>query len=215
MRQTTGAGLTRLGRLIWQPGACMDEGWWRTFEMAPWRDAYRRHPACRPRIDAMLVARRGWPSSARAPCCVPPHSDAARAMLRLVPGLRRVALAYGLRVLGCPDYLLLGSFRRALSPWLDAWQCDRLLLTRSEWPARSSVVPEALVAEALATAGACLDAAAAASRDDVATVGAAARILLPPAPVAARVSVARADVDGIWQRFAALEKMLCMSSTLP
>ncbi|SUA90186.1 type III secretion system domain-containing protein [Pandoraea pulmonicola] len=209
-----GAAVTQLAQLIWQPGSRMDDGWWRAFEMKPWREVYRRHPVCRAHIDALLIARRGWPSTGEALRCVPPRSEAARAMLRLVPDLRRIALAYGLRALGCPDYLLLGVFRRALSPWLDAWQCDRLLLTRSEWPARSSVAPEALAGEALSTAGACLDAASASSCDEVATMGAAVRILLPPAHAPAPATIAAIDADRIWQRFSALEKMLCMSSTL-
>ncbi|MFJ2995525.1 type III secretion system domain-containing protein [Pandoraea sp. NPDC087047] len=207
---------TQLASLIWQPGTHMDAGWWEAFGMAAWRASYERHPACRAHVDRLLIARRGWPASALAPDCVPPQSDTARAMLRLVRSLRRVSLAHGLRMLGCPDYLLLGTYRRALSPWLDAWQCDRLLLTRRDWPSRTAYAPEQIADAALALTGARLDAAPVTSADDVATVRAAARILLPPSAEARALPLPDGTLveDDIWPRLVALEKMLCMSSTL-
>lgn len=203
----------RLARLIWQPGLHMDGGWWREFDMLAWRDTYRQHAVCRAHIDRLLIARRGWPDAATRDCA-PPESDTAHAVLRLVPSLRRVSLAYGLRMLGCPDYLLLGTYRRALSSWLDAWQCDRLLLTRREWPARSAFSPDEIVEAALATTGACLDSAPVPPATDMATVGKAARILLPPPAEAGPASTGVPAMDDIWPRLVALEKMLCMSSTL-
>ncbi|VVD75285.1 hypothetical protein PMO31116_00808 [Pandoraea morbifera] len=207
----------QLARLIWQPGGQMDDGWWHAFGMTPWRDAYRRHAACRASIDAQLVVRRGWPAvrEVLGAHMVPPCSEAAQARLRRLPTLRRVAVAYGLRTMGCPDYLLLGAYRRALSPWLDAWQCDRLLLTRAEWPARVSRSPDAIVVAAMARTGRCLDAIAMPEAADLATIVTAARILLPPAHDTAEpdgaVSEGASDVD-MWGRLAALERMLCMSS---
>ncbi|MBN9095242.1 type III secretion system domain-containing protein [Pandoraea pnomenusa] len=207
----------RLARLIWQPGGQMDEGWWHAFEMTPWRDAYRRHPACRASIDAQLIVRRGWPAvrEARGPHAVPPCSEAAKARLRRLPTLRRVAVAYGLRTMGCPDYLLLGAYRRALSPWLDAWQCDRLLLACAEWPARATCPPDRIVVAAMRRTGRCLDAVAMPDAADLATIVTAARILLPPAHDAAEAGGGIADGvadDDMWARLAALERMLCMSS---
>jgi len=187
----------------------MDDGWWRELGLESWREPYQRHAICRAHVDRLLIARRGWPDTTTQDC-TPPESDVAHAMLRLLPSLRRVSLAYGLRALGCPDYLLLGTYRRALSSWLDAWQCDRLLLTRREWPARSTFSPEEIVGAALATAGACLDVAPEPLSVDMVTVGKAVRILLPP-PVDTGQTPA---IDDIWPRLVALEKMLCMSSTL-
>ncbi|MDM8359423.1 type III secretion system domain-containing protein [Pandoraea communis] len=204
--------VAHLARLIWQPGLHMDDGWWRKFDMMSWRETYRQHAACRAHVDRLLIARRGWPGMA-AHDCAPPESDGAHAVLRLMPSLRRVSLAYGLRALGCPDYLLLGTYRRALSSWLDAWQCDRLLLTRREWPARSVFSPGEIVEAALATTVACLDGAPVPLAVDMATVGKAARILLPPRADAGLPSGMPA-MDDIWSRLVALEKMLCMSSTL-
>ncbi|WP_353192596.1 type III secretion system domain-containing protein [Pandoraea pnomenusa] len=208
-----------LAGLIWQPGRYMDDAWWQAFDMAPWRETYRRHAVCRAHIDALLTGRRGWPDS-RATCsptCNPPQSDAALAMLQQIPSLRRVALAYGLQAMARPDYLLLGPYRRALSPWLRGWQCDRLLLTRHAWPAHTAHSPERIVIAAMTATGACLDVAAPSSEADVETVGKAARMLLPPSldapPPAAGVTI-DASVDDIWLRLAALEKMLCMSSIL-
>ncbi|VVD99993.1 hypothetical protein PAQ31011_02090 [Pandoraea aquatica] len=206
----------------------MDVQWWDTFGMSAWRALYRRHAACRPPVDRLLVQRRGWPVAGRMDCSLP-RSDAALAMVQLMPNLRRVALAHGLRVLGCPDYLLLGAYRRALSPWLDAWQCDRLLLTRHDWPSHRAFAADEIAMAAMATTGEQLDAAAAARAslgtsdapddpvatiDDVATVQMAARIVLPPPATTAASAVGGDPVtDDIWPRLAALEKMLCMSST--
>ncbi|WP_374627161.1 type III secretion system domain-containing protein [Pandoraea sp.] len=213
MTRAHNADIARLASMIWQPGRHMDEGWWHAFDMLPWQTAYRQHAVCRAHVDRLLIERRGWPGAA-ASDCAPPASDAARDALRLLPRLRRVSLAHGLRVLGCPDYLLLGRYRRALSSWLDAWQCDRLLLTRQAWPARAALPPEQVVRAALATAGTWLDSAPEPSCVDLATVGKAARILLPP-PAAAGPSPIDVPIGGddIWQRLATLEKMLCMSST--
>lgn len=205
--------VAQLARLIWQPGLHMDDGWWRAFDMLSWREAYQRHVVCRAHVDRLLIARRGWPG-ALTHDCAPPASDIAHAVLRLVPRLRRVSLAYGLRMLGCPDYLLLGTYRRALSSWLDAWQCDRLLLTRREWPARSTFSPAQIVEAALATTGAYLDGAPAPMAVDLATVGKAARILLPPPVEAGPMPNGMPAMDDVWPRLVALEKMLCMSSTL-
>ncbi|ANJ87063.1 hypothetical protein MB84_30960 [Pandoraea oxalativorans] len=217
----------RLARLIWQPGLHMDAGWWNTFGMSGWRTPYRRHAACRPPVDRLLVERRGWPVTGRDDCTLA-RSQAALAMVHLIPNLRRVALAHGLRVLGCPDYLLLGTFRRALSPWLDAWQCDRLLLTRHDWPSPRAFEADEIATAAMATTGAQLDAVCAAHIspgtsgasdgldamiDDVATVHMAARILLPPTGMTAATAGGDTVMDDIWPRLAALEKKLCMSST--
>ena len=208
-------GATQLARLIWQPGMQMDVGWWHAFDMLPWREIYQRHAACRASIDGLVIARRGWPGAA-AGDCVPPQGNTAQAMLRRLPNLRRLSLAHGLRAMGCPDYLLLGTYRRALSSWLDAWQCDRLLLTRRDWPASATLSPEQVVPAALAATGACLDGASELPCVDVATVNKAARLLLPPpADIEPFAAGERSTNEDIWLRFAALEKMLCMSSTSP
>lgn len=195
--------------------------------MSGWRTSYLRHAVCRPPVDRLLVERRGWPVAGRADCTLP-RNEAALVMVHLIPNLRRVALAHGLRVLGCPDYLLLGTFRRALSPWLDAWQCDRLLLTRHDWPSHCAFEADELATVAMATTGKQLDAVCAARTspgtsgasddpfamiDDVATVHMAARILLPPPGMTAAAVDGDPVMDDIWPRLAALEKMLCMSST--
>ncbi|WP_277990176.1 MULTISPECIES: type III secretion system domain-containing protein [Pandoraea] len=277
-----------MARLVWQPGEQMDDGWWDVLGLSTWKVLYRRYPACRRQVDRLIVARRGWPVAHHAVRCVPPESDATNAMLpilRLVPNLRRVALAYGLRRLGCPDYLLLGTYRRALSPWLDAWQCDRLLLMRRDWPSSPEFSPETIATAALAVTGACLDAVSivtmsssdeafteqvthaayptqtaeatqaasmmlaagaaqttqatqptqptqptqaaqttwvtcsvreASTASTVSTASAAhraARILLPPPTIVSASTSEAVAVDDIWPRLAALERMLCMSST--
>ncbi|VVE48442.1 type III secretion system domain-containing protein [Pandoraea anhela] len=208
---------TRLACLIWQPGLHMDDGWWDVLGLSAWKAAYRRHPACRLHVDRLLIERRGWPSVARTRGCVPAESDVANTILNLLPNLRRVALAYGLRWLGCPDYLLLGTYRRALSRWLDAWQCDRLLLMRRDWPSSPEFPSESIASAALAVTGACLDAASLASPisdSDAVTAHMAARILLPPPDNAPTLPSDLPVVDDIWPRLAALERMLCMSSTM-
>ncbi|VVE74883.1 hypothetical protein PCA31118_04856 [Pandoraea captiosa] len=206
-----------LARLIWQPGRHMDDGWWDVFGMAPWRAVYRQRPACRASVDRLVIEQRGWPAPEQYADCRPADSEAARVALHLMPSLRRVAVAYGLRTLGCPDYLLLGVYRRALSGWLDAWQCDRLLLMRRDWPSKAALAPEAIGSAAMTLTGACLDALRRADapgcHGDVATVHAAVRQLLPPASEAMTATVDVPVVEDIWPQLAALERLLCMSST--
>lgn len=202
--------VTQLARLIWQPGRYMHARWWQALEMSAWQPVYRQRPATRASIDRELVARREWPNTASALGAVRTLSDAACAVLHLVPNLRRVALAHGVRAMGCPDYLLVGRYRRALAPWLDAWQCDRLLLTRRDWPTPSVLPPEQLVDVALAMTGAWLDETPVSASPDIASAHRAIRVLLPPGDSFTRSG--QVPVSDAWVRLAALEKMLCMSS---
>lgn len=201
---------TQLARLIWQPGCYMHARWWQVLEMSAWQPVYRQRPATRASIDRQLIARRGWPDTASALGAALIPSDAACAVLHLVPNFRRVALAHGVRAMGCPDYLLVGHYRRALAPWLDAWQCDRLLLTRRDWPAPPVLPPEQLVDAALAMTGACLDEMPVSASPDIAAAHRAMRVLLPPGDSSTRSG--KAPVSDAWARLAGLEKMLCMSS---
>ncbi|WP_176399097.1 type III secretion system domain-containing protein [Pandoraea sp. PE-S2T-3] len=206
---------TQLVQLIWQPGRFMDAGWWQALDMSPWQYVYHHQPATRPPIDRCLVERRGWPTTPDGLGLALPLSDAACVTLRLVPNLRRVALAYALRMLGCPDYLWLGDYRRALSPWLDAWQCDRLLLTRRDWLGRAAFTPDQLVDAAFTAMAALLDAmpASPSPSSDVSVACQATRILLPPGESERPAHVDLTAPPDLWARMAALEKMLCLSST--
>jgi len=201
---------TQLARLIWQPGRYMHARWWQALEMSAWQSVYRQRSASRASIDRQLIARRGWPDSTSAFGAELTPNDAVCAALHLVPNLRRVALAHGVRAMGCPDYLLVGHYRRALAPWLDAWQCDRLLLTRRDWPTPSVLPPEQLVDAALATTGAWLDEMQVSASPDIAAAHRAMRVLLPPGDSFTRSG--QVPVSDAWARLAALEKMLCMSS---
>ncbi|MGC7406730.1 type III secretion system domain-containing protein [Pandoraea pneumonica] len=209
----TPTALTQLARLIWQPGRYMDERWWRKFDMSALQYVYQHRLATRAAIDRQLNARRGWPNDLSELGTELSLSDTACATLRLVPNVRRVALAYGLHVMGCPDYLLFGDYRRVLVPWLDAWQCDRLLLARRDWPTPGTVPPEKLVDTALATTVACLDETPVNASPDVAVAHRAMRVLLPPSDSSTHPDLAPAP--DVWSRLVALEKMLCMSSTIP
>lgn len=205
--------ITQLARLVWQPGRHMDARWWRTFDMSAWQHVYRHRPATRASIDRQLNVRREWPDALTGLGAELTLSDAACAALRLVPNMRRVALAYGLHAMGCPDYLLFGDYRRVLVPWLDAWQCDRLLLARRDWPTPALVPAEQLVDAALATTAAYLDQTPVNASPDVAAVQRAMRVLLPPHDSSTHSDPVLAP--DVWSRLVALEKMLCMSSTTP
>ncbi|ALS60552.1 type III secretion system domain-containing protein [Pandoraea norimbergensis] len=207
--------VTQLVQLIWQPARFMDAGWWQTLDMSAWQHVYRHQPATRAQIDRCLVERRGWPTTPDGLGLALPLSDAACVTLRLVPNLRRVALAYALRTMGCPDYLWLGDYRRALSPWLDAWQCDRLLLTRRDWPCLAALTPDQLVDAAFTAMAALFDAMPTnhSSSPDVNIACRATRILLPPGESEPSTRLDLTAPPDLWARMAALEKMLCMSST--
>lgn len=202
---------TQLLQLIWQPGRFMDPGWWQAMDMSAWQYVYRQQPAARAHIDRRLIEQRRSPTTPDGLGSVLPLREAACTTLRLVPNLRRVALAYGLRAMGCPDYLWLGHYRRALSPWLDAWQCDRLLLTRRDWPGLAAFPPEQLVDATLTAMAASLDATPPSPFTDVNAACRAVRILLPPGESSTHAELT--PPPDLWARMAALEKMLCMSST--
>ncbi|GAB3629261.1 hypothetical protein PTE30175_05399 [Pandoraea terrae] len=162
--------------LAWRPGSMMHRGWWPALGLDAWHDAYRDAPGCRAALDRCIVAARGWPRATLPG----PLDDAARAVLRLRPRFLMLTLALGLRELACADYLLLGVFRRALSAWMLPSQCDRLLLTRREWPGAPQVEPAQLRDAALA-AGTRALAATCAGAQQACDVHRAMLSLLPPA----------------------------------
>ncbi|MDL4454945.1 type III secretion system domain-containing protein [Klebsiella michiganensis] len=117
------AGVQRLHQLAWQPGAWMHPAWWQHLTLDAWQQSYRDYPACRATIDAVIIQQRAFPSTP-----LPAElSNDQRQLLNLEPRLPRLCTALGLLALGCPDYLLTGSYRRCLLPILGEQGCDRLL----------------------------------------------------------------------------------------
>lgn len=141
----------RLHLLAWQPGADLHADWWGRLGLASWQADYLRHPACRQAIDREIVARRGFPHEP-----LPGALDAKQtALLVLEPQLPRLLVALGLIVLDCPDYLLLGAYRRVLAIPLGHRACDQLLALPQAWRGGGArLAAEALVAGAAAAGAA-------------------------------------------------------------
>lgn len=113
----------RLHQLGWQPGRWMHADWWERLDLAQWRQDYLCHPSCRMAIDREIVARRRFPSGP-----LPGELDAEQcALMALEPRFGQLSVALGLVSFDCPDYLLLGSFRRVLARDLGPGACDQLL----------------------------------------------------------------------------------------
>lgn len=123
MTITIDAGVQRLHQLVWQPGEWMHAEWWQALTMDAWHQSYRDYPECRAAINLAIIQQRAFP-------CAPLPStlnDRQQQLLGLESRLPRLCTALGLLALGCPDYLLNGSWRRRLVPILGEHGCDQLL----------------------------------------------------------------------------------------
>lgn len=140
----------RLHQLAWQPGAWLDGSWWRHLHLAEWKTLYDRHPSCRSPIDAVLVARRGFPREP-IPAVL---STRQSALLALEPRLYELTTALGLIALDCPEYLLLRDSRQALSTHLGERACDQLFILHTGWHARPSLRETAELGSVALRAGA-------------------------------------------------------------
>lgn len=112
----------RLHVLAWRPGGAMHHGWWRYLGLDAWEDDYRRHPGCRRALDALIVQRRGFPTTP-LPAAL---SDEQRRMLALEPRLPALMVALGAVAARAPELLLLGDYRRQLATVLGDAGCDQL-----------------------------------------------------------------------------------------
>lgn len=121
----------------WQPGTWMHEDWWSHLGLRAWHDAYWQFPACRSRIDHLILQRHGitWTS---LPGSLAPQQQA---LFALEPRLPQLILALGLVALNCPDHLLLKDRRLALRPHLDDRCCDQLLALHRSWSQTTQALP--------------------------------------------------------------------------
>ncbi|AUH50662.1 hypothetical protein CXB49_07530 [Chromobacterium sp. ATCC 53434] len=146
MKPEIPADLQRLHQLAWRAGAWMDDGWWHELGLSPWRQSYLQHPACRPALDRLIAQRRGFPQTP-LPATLTAQQQA---MLALEPRLPRLLAALGLLAMACPDYLLLGRYRRPLAASLGERACDQLLaLGVFAAPRPPDLAPEQVAAAAL------------------------------------------------------------------
>ena len=123
MTATLCASLQRLHQLTWQAGEWMDEGWWSALSLQPWQLSYQQYPATRPALNRLIAGRLGI---AQAP--LPGQLTAQQQQLMaLEPRLQHLCTALGLLAIACPDYLLLGRYRRQLGLQLGNRACDQLL----------------------------------------------------------------------------------------
>ncbi|BBE08744.1 Putative uncharacterized protein [Mycoavidus cysteinexigens] len=144
-------GLQRLHQLAWQPGAWMHDSWWSKLDLARWHDIYRRHPACRSSIDALIIARRGFPA-----CALPAKLEPQQQMLlELEPRWLALTIALGVIALGCPDHLMLKPYRQALAAQLGEHACDQLLALQHNGHGGPCIDSATPLVEAALNAGAC------------------------------------------------------------
>ncbi|MCC3703340.1 hypothetical protein LLS47_02265 [Rouxiella badensis] len=140
--------LKRLHQLAWQAGAWMDEGWWQSLSLADWQKSYQQYPRTRPQLDRLIAARRGFPQSALPSTLTPEQLK----LLKLEDRLPGLCTALGLLAISCPDYLMIGHYRRVLSDILGSRGCDQLLaLGEFSSPRPASLSPETLVEQAQET----------------------------------------------------------------
>jgi len=170
------APLQRLHQLSWQAGEWMDEGWWQALSLTPWQHCYQRYPASRGRLNH-LIARRCRETLSPLPASL---SAQQLQLLSLEEQLPRLCTALGLLAIACPDYLLLGEYRRQLSLSLGERGCDQLLVLGSfTTPPLGMLTAEQLPAAAQARGIGWLRSAA-----QQCPVIAALQMVLPPAEVA-------------------------------
>lgn len=144
-------GIQRLHQLGWQPGTWMHDSWWSTLDLVRWHDIYRRHPACRPSIDRLIVARRGFPAAALPGKLEPQQQALLELEQRFVP----LTIALGVIALDCPDHLVMKPYRQALAVPLGEHGCDQLLALQHSWRGGSGIESTTTLVEAALDAGAC------------------------------------------------------------
>lgn len=134
--------ITRLYQLAWRPGAFMHSQWWLSLQLAAWQPVYWADQAVagealgepcraferalspqqlqaplRQAVDQLICQKRCFPL---APLPATLSADQQQ-LLALEPRLWELLVAIGLQLLGSPDYLLRGHYRRVLAPLL-GWQ---------------------------------------------------------------------------------------------
>jgi Type III secretion system subunit len=163
------AKITRLHQLAWRPGAFMHSQWWFSLQLLAWRPYYwcdqsaegeaieelcqaangelnfqQRQDPLRQALDQLICQKRCFPL---APLPAILSADQQQ-LLALESRLGKLLVAVGLQLLGSPDYLLRGHYRRVLAPLL-GWQAlDQLwaLWRQGDQPAQLPV--EKLVVQA-------------------------------------------------------------------
>lgn len=112
----------RLYHLFIRPGYHLHEEHWRQTSLADWRDDYMHSPALRPAIDRQLRKTLAWRWPTEGAKLTQKHRD----WLSWLPDMPRLILALGLVHLSCPDYVLLGEYRKALEPSLGVQALNQL-----------------------------------------------------------------------------------------
>ncbi len=112
----------KLYHLFIRPGYHLHEERWRQTALAGWREEYMNSPALRPGIDRELRKALAWRWPKEGAKLTQKHRD----WLCWLPELPRLIMALGLMHLSCPDYVLLGEYRKALEPALGMQALNQL-----------------------------------------------------------------------------------------
>jgi hypothetical protein len=112
-----------LHRLAWRPGETMDPSWWVRLGLESWRAQYENHAPLRKSIDAIIVARDGFPEGPLRTSLNPQQ----RALMALGSRIVVVLTGLGLLALNTADYLLVRRYRTRLVALLGEQVCTRVL----------------------------------------------------------------------------------------
>ncbi|MEW9809476.1 MAG: type III secretion system domain-containing protein [Candidatus Symbiodolus clandestinus] len=162
------AEIIRLHQLAWRPGVVMHFQWWAQLQLSSWHPYYLKGQVDASDISALLPSTESslrdspWQASLqqaidrlicqkrRFPIAALPAQLSGQQcrLLALEDRLGKLLVALGLQLLGSPDYLLRGHYRRVLAPLL-GWQAlDQLWTLWRQGDHSAELPPEKLVEQA-------------------------------------------------------------------
>lgn len=134
-----------LHRLFICPGQYLHTQYWEVGEVSSWREDYQNFTVLQPEIDRQLRKWLGW----RWPVEGVELTHWQRLWIRWMGKLPLLLTALGLIHLRCPDYLLLGEYRRHLIELLGERALNQIFALWKGGNEQSEVMPEELSAHAL------------------------------------------------------------------
>lgn len=137
----------KLYHLFIRPGYHLHRDHWEQTPLANWREDYMALPALRPVIDRQLRKFLAWRWPKEGANLTQKHRD----WLLWLPDMPQLMTALGLAHLSCPDYLLLGEYRKTLEPLLSAQALNQLLGLWQGDVQKPELSPQALPTQAMHT----------------------------------------------------------------
>lgn len=123
----------------------MHLAWWSRLGLEAWQPWYRQSNVLQRQIDSLICRRRHYPA-APLPALL---SDEQSRLLELETRLPMLLTALGIQLLGSPDYLLMGEYRRPLAELFGWTMVDQLWALWRGGRRPPNLSPEELPAGAL------------------------------------------------------------------